>query len=1202
MSAAAYCCPLLLASCLFLPACCCSHILLSPPPHPLAVKDCWLYFIYTMIFVAVVYQINNSADSYSTNAALYDQFLDQEFLDGTTFKKTFFDINSFEELQSWVTGPLAEGLYQDVWYNGDPYSDNDREFLRGYLKLVGGVRLWQVRVSNNSCTVLQSIDSAYRTRFGRPGNACYGPVLPGKNADQLPFGPPEDPTRYKFKSVVGSEIRGLNGWGEISYGVGGYAVYLPPNRTTGFSIINDMLRDRFFDKNMRALAIDINFFNADTNLLTVSRFLLELLPTGLFLPSYRMYSFKLFLYATAADQARMAGEILVAAGCLYYMAVEVMQLWRSRPRCKYFSDPANAFDLMLQACMLSCIIYWVFHVRDTVLERFNVNVPCNFDEVNVDAYGSSSECFTGEAATQRAASAAPAPAAPASAAAAAPDRSPSAPPLNPAISAADLYTFAQNFNFFITFAGFLGLLMSMKFFKYFSISRRMNTLWLTLGKASQSLVAFTAGFCLMVGGFAFMGQMCFGSMVADFHTFESSFSTLLRYPLGDFDYAQLRDARPDMAAIFFGLYMSLVFLVCMNMVVAIITIAFEEINERLKVEERWKHAGRSYETHHLYRARVRCNACVRVFTCGWLGGDGTDQLQMDSEDYYLELMKKFIEDSESNSRVDLLRYMEDVHKSVPPGQNLYMGINEMCSLARDTDQPIPLFCSNNHREARNATARRAPPSVPQPWWSVASCGCCASCRRSSVASTGTGSGAPGDVPVVVSNPMGSGSTGGPRVNRHGSTASVTTVAGGLGAQAAKGIDWLKAEHHDKCIAWQLVHAYYAYKDVVCLGKTDRHQFWGDGLTAGGNVKGSWEVVKTNRSNVAQDRIISIEEDREGYLLTCRDMHFRLKRRVPITNIVQLEASVRHPNRAYVYIEAAQSTNPEGAPGWDSYLAITQDTVYDLTFDNKGSRDGFMALLMRLREAVQKRETATVEAALAGDAVSDVGHTMLPPPAAATAGGAAGNRASVGSSASGATASGAHALARLNAVAQSTRRLGMPRALSSLSSAMSPSSAAALAGLSSSRALSTQFALDPFAEAAAEAAADVGHQAFAQGGLLKELRRQEQQAAVVRANSPIVEGVGDNDDDDDDARSRAVGLDSDDEDGDDDNMTFTRGPDGKYVKTPIGVRPRDLAMSPSGARSWNDEHVGVAGSTQARSFRGKHSVLRQVMHRTLSNDK
>ena len=58
-----------------------------------------------------------------------------------------------------------------------------------------------------------------------------------------------------------------------------------------------------------------------------------------------------------------------------------------------------------------------------------------------------------------------------------------------------------------TFAGFLGFLMSMKFFKYFSISRRMSTLWLTLARASQALLANTPKLASWWAGFSTRASM-----------------------------------------------------------------------------------------------------------------------------------------------------------------------------------------------------------------------------------------------------------------------------------------------------------------------------------------------------------------------------------------------------------------------------------------------------------------------------------------------------------------------------------------------------------------------------------------------------------------------------------------------------------------------------------------------------------------------
>jgi hypothetical protein len=50
-------------------------------------------------------------------------------------------------------------------------------------------------------------------------------------------------------------------------------------------------------------------------------------------------------------------------------------------------------------------------------------------------------------------------------------------------------------------------------------------------------------FVVLVGGFAFLANLLYGATVDSFHNLPSSFSTLLRFPLGDFDYGSLQVVR-----------------------------------------------------------------------------------------------------------------------------------------------------------------------------------------------------------------------------------------------------------------------------------------------------------------------------------------------------------------------------------------------------------------------------------------------------------------------------------------------------------------------------------------------------------------------------------------------------------------------------------------------------------------------------------
>lgn len=55
----------------------------------------------------------------------------------------------------------------------------------------------------------------------------------------------------------------------------------------------------------------------------------------------------------------------------------------------------------------------------------------------------------------------------------------------------------------------------------------------------------------------------------DYKDFSTSAATLLQYILGTFSYDELADARPLIAWIFFGLYVTVVNIVVINLIIAI---------------------------------------------------------------------------------------------------------------------------------------------------------------------------------------------------------------------------------------------------------------------------------------------------------------------------------------------------------------------------------------------------------------------------------------------------------------------------------------------------------------------------------------------------------------------------------------------------------------------------------------------------------
>ena len=141
----------------------------------------------------------------------------------------------------------------------------------------------------------------------------------------------------------------------------------------------------------------------------------------------------------------------------------------------------------------------------------------------------------------------------------------------------DLHALTVMHSSLFAWVGFQGLLYTLKTFKYLGISKQMNALWITIAASGPDLAAFSMGFVIIVSGFAIFGLYVFGSTISDFHSFGSSMSALLRMPLGDFDYKALASAAPALAGLYFALYVAIVFIICMNVFIAIVTMYFTQV-------------------------------------------------------------------------------------------------------------------------------------------------------------------------------------------------------------------------------------------------------------------------------------------------------------------------------------------------------------------------------------------------------------------------------------------------------------------------------------------------------------------------------------------------------------------------------------------------------------------------------------------------
>ncbi|KAL1117582.1 hypothetical protein AAG570_003897 [Ranatra chinensis] len=185
--------------------------------------------------------------------ALHRLFTTKVFYDEHVKMTTFQDINTVDEFWKYLRGDFLDMLFM----NFDKETPNRFEDALIILQnaLIGAVRIRQVRVRNDSCTV----PDAFRGDF--PG--CYH-YYSKDGEDKEPYGLNEGTAwTYNEPSTLGS------GWynGRISwYGGGGYYVDLFNNLEECNQALEDLWNNTWIDRGTRAVFIDFTAYSPNVNL------------------------------------------------------------------------------------------------------------------------------------------------------------------------------------------------------------------------------------------------------------------------------------------------------------------------------------------------------------------------------------------------------------------------------------------------------------------------------------------------------------------------------------------------------------------------------------------------------------------------------------------------------------------------------------------------------------------------------------------------------------------------------------------------------------------------------------------------------------------------------------------------------------------------------------------------------------------------
>jgi len=567
-----------------------------------------MYLVFLMVFMLITLLGPNGGEAtfYYTNRL--KEFFAGEFRpqDVSNFDKTFQDIVTPEDVWYFIEGPLHAGLFQNQWYNGMDYNEEEKGMILSYNRLLGGARFRQIRVQPDSCQVRDEYKSIIKFCYGAltkeyEDKSGFGPVMNAveiadgaayMNAERV-YTDASSTNTTKESCISDCKVACLDQFDLDSHAYAGtctgscdkYCGCLYENGVSNATACPNPLMDdtgalssippRDFkykwqsDKQLGELPfwgwiqvypgsgytqdLPINATEAMEIILTMKKEKFIDLSTRVIFADFTVYNAYLGLY----NVIRFSLEFPATGGVIPKATYRAVQIER-------YSDGFTVLIFLEIILVIFVLSYFMQEMMEIAAEGFGyfkhlwnfldiTNLVIFLVVICLRLYtcdmvygvlGVTEQLEELKATTF--------------------------PNLQ---KVAFLMNQESNLN------AFNAMIMWLKFFKYCQVSRRMSFLMRIMARASTDIFFFMLMFFIFFLGFAQAGYLAFSVNVDDFRTFNMALLTLFKSIVGDLDYDKLADANSSYGPFYYIIYYVTVLLVLLNVFLAILNDAYTAVRE-----------------------------------------------------------------------------------------------------------------------------------------------------------------------------------------------------------------------------------------------------------------------------------------------------------------------------------------------------------------------------------------------------------------------------------------------------------------------------------------------------------------------------------------------------------------------------------------------------------------------------------------------
>ncbi|MBN3294620.1 PK1L2 protein, partial [Polypterus senegalus] len=396
----------------------------------------------------------------------------------------------------------------------------------GNSKLVGSARIRQVRVRNNTCPLVKSVqrlvpgcNSPYS--WDTEDTNSYGPGWNDMLSNTSQF---SSFWKYQTQDI----LRGHPIWGSSAlYRGGGYVADLGTDSQTAKSILQYLFNNTWLDLYTRAVFVEFTVYNANVNLFCIVTLMMETSAIGAFQFGSELHNVRLYQSPGGLHIFVMASEAIYFLFILYYMFIQGKLM--KEQKWLYFKSKWNLLELVI--IILSWSALSVFIKRTLLGNR------------DVDYYQSHKDQF------------------------------------------ASFYDTAAADSVLGYIIAFLVLLATVKLWHLLRLNPKLHMITSTLRRAWTDISGFITVIVIMFLSYSIASNLLFGWTLYSYRTLMEASLTMVSLQLGIFNYEEVLNYNPVLGAFLIGSCIVFMTFVVLNLFISVILVAFSEEQQQHQPSE-----------------------------------------------------------------------------------------------------------------------------------------------------------------------------------------------------------------------------------------------------------------------------------------------------------------------------------------------------------------------------------------------------------------------------------------------------------------------------------------------------------------------------------------------------------------------------------------------------------------------------------------